>query len=82
MTEHTEHLRQKALRTLARLATTDSDFLTGVRTDAELTLWRYGFALNPEEMRFVTNYLTDHGNLSDAEVVRHLEGELRKDRWF
>jgi hypothetical protein len=82
--------RDKALEALAILSTGDftlleedlvhpEHFLKGMRTDVESTLWDYGFALSPQEMRDVKAFLEETARLSDEEFVERIKS--RKKRW-
>jgi hypothetical protein len=82
--------RDKALEALAILSTGDftlleedlvhpDQFLKGMRTDAESTLWDYGFALSSQEMQDVEAFLEETASLSDEEFVERIKS--RKKRW-
>lgn len=61
---------------VARLSIDDDDFLTGLRDDPDGTLWRYGFALSPEEMRDVREYFSSRSDDRNNEIVRRLRSDL------
>jgi hypothetical protein len=72
---------------LAILSINDVQFLSAVRTDLESTLWRYGFALSPEEMDEARQYLTDGATLSDEAIIQGLREQIEspedaRARWF
>jgi hypothetical protein len=67
-----EFKRDKALEALAILSIYEPGFLGGIRDDLESTLWRYGFALSPQEMREARDYLTENAELSDDAIIQSL----------
>lgn len=71
-----EFRREEALMALATLATYDPQFLNGVRADLDSTLWRYGFALSPQEMQEARDFLTNTTDLSDEDFI----AALREDQ--
>jgi hypothetical protein len=88
--ETEEIKRDKALEALAILSTGDftlleedlvhpENFLKGMRTDVESTLWDYGFALSSQEMQDVKAFLEETASLSDEEFVERIKS--RKKRW-
>jgi hypothetical protein len=88
--ETEEITRDKALEALAILSTGDftlleedlvhpDQFLKGMRTDVESTLWDYGFALSSQEMQDVKAFLEETTSLSDEEFVERIKS--RKKRW-
>lgn len=72
--------RTEALMALAILSIHAPGFLSEARTNLESTLWRYGFALSPEEMRDASNYFADRAALSDQEIVDGLREQLVSER--
>jgi hypothetical protein len=76
-----EFRRDKALEALAILSIYEPGFLGGIRDDLESTLWRYGFALSPQEMREARYYLTENAELSDDEIIQRLESQVPGPRW-
>ena len=76
-------MRDRALEALATLSIHDPDFLGSLRGNLESTLGDYGFALSPDEMQAVRQYLTEHAEQSDQEIKGLLESseELRRKRW-
>jgi hypothetical protein len=70
--------RDKALEALAILSIYEPSFLRGIRDDLESTLWRYGFALSPQEMREARDYLTRNAELTDEEIIQNLETQDKK----
>lgn len=78
--------RDEALVALAVLSIYAPGFLYELRTNPESTLWRYGFALSPDEMREARDYFAERASLSDDEIVRGLReqigGEPYYKRWF
>ena len=73
-------MRDRALEALGILSLYDDYFLSSLRDNPEPTLWNYGFALSPDEMQEVRQYLTDHAEDSDQEIKAILETIERK-RW-
>jgi hypothetical protein len=63
---------------VARLSIGDPEFLNGLRADLESALWRYGFALSPQETREAREYFAAKTNDSDDDIVRDLENQLRE----
>jgi hypothetical protein len=89
--ETEEIRRDKALEALAILSTGDftrleedlvhpEHFLKGMRTDVEPTLWDYGFALSPKEVKDVKDFIENTASLSDEEFVRHIKEVPGKNR--
>lgn len=70
-----EYRRDEALMAVATLSIHDADFLNGLRTNFESTLWRRGFALSPKEMSDARAYFTARADDSDEEIVRDLRGQ-------
>jgi len=64
-----EFRRDRALEALAILSINDPYFLSSLRDNPESTLWDYGFALSPDEMQAVRQYLTDHDQESDQQII-------------
>lgn len=62
---------------VARLSISDDDFLRGMKRDPASTLWRYGFALSPQEMREATDFLGGRRRAGDADVRGELEGLIQ-----
>jgi hypothetical protein len=75
-----EFRRDKALEALAILSMNESGFLSEIRDDLESTLWRYGFALSPQEMWEARHYLTQTAELTDEEILQRLESHEGR-RW-
>lgn len=73
--------RNEAGEALATLSMHDPYFLTGIRTDLESTLWRYGFALSPREMQTARDYLTENTELSDEEFIQNVRVLEAFRRW-
>ncbi len=63
---------------VARLSISDPEFLNGLRADLESALWRYGFALSPQETREAREYFAAKIGDGDDDVVRDLENQLRE----
>ena len=74
-----EFRRDKALEALAILSMYESGFLSEIRDDLESTLWRYGFALSPQEMWEARHYLTQTAELTDEEILQRLKEQ--ETRW-
>ena len=74
-----EFRRDKALEALAILSIYEPGFLGGIRDDLESTLWRYGFALSPQEMWEARHYLTQNAELTDDEILQRLKEQ--DSRW-
>jgi hypothetical protein len=74
-----EFRRDRALEALAILSINDTYFLSSLRDNVESTLWDYGFALSPDEMYAVRQYLTEHAQESDQQIIDLLETLER--RW-
>jgi hypothetical protein len=72
--------RTEALMALAILSIHAPGFLSEVRTNLESTLWRYGFALSPEEMRVASDYFAERATLSDQDIVDGLREQLESER--
>jgi len=70
--------RDEALMAVARLSIGDPEFLNGLRADLESALWRYGFALSPQETREAREYFAAKTGDTDDDVVRDLENQLRE----
>ncbi len=73
------YIRHEALEALAVLSIYEPSFLHALRDNLASTLWRYGFALSPEEFEEASNYLTANADLSDAQIIERLQ-TLEK-RW-
>jgi hypothetical protein len=72
--ETQEFRRDKALEALAILSICEPGFLAEIRyNNLESTLWRYGLALSPQEMREARDYLTENAELTDEEIIERLE---------
>jgi hypothetical protein len=71
--------RINAGEALAILSIHSPNFLMGIRTNLRSTLWDYGFALSPEEMKRAEQYLTETAQLSDDAIIEDLESKDR--RW-
>lgn len=76
-----EFRRDKALEALAILSIYEPGFLGGIRDDLEATLWRYGFALSPQEMWEARHYLTQNAEQTDEEILQRLESLEAGSRW-
>jgi hypothetical protein len=84
--------RPEALMALAILSIHAPGFLNEVRTNLESTLWRYGFALSPQEMRQASYYFAERATLSDRDIVAGLREQIESGseqigseaffRWF
>jgi hypothetical protein len=61
---------------LATLGIHDPQFLSEVRANLETALWRYGFALSPQEMQEARDYLTGKTDLEDEAIVNELQSPL------
>jgi hypothetical protein len=72
--------RTEALMALAILSIYAPGFLSEVRTNLESTLWRYGFALSPEEMREASVYFAERATLSDQDIVDGLREQIESER--
>ena len=70
--------RDEALMAVARLSIGGPEFLNGLRADLESALWRYGFALSPQETREAREYFAAKTGDTDDDVVRDLEYQLRE----
>jgi hypothetical protein len=75
-----EFRRDKALEALAILSIGEPGFLGGIRDNLESTLWRYGLALSPQEMREARYYLTENAELTNDEIIQRLQS-LEGPRW-
>lgn len=75
-----EFRRNRALEALAILSINDPYFLGSLRDNLGATLWDYGFALSPDEMKAVRKYLGDHAHQSDQDIINPLE-TLERRRW-
>jgi hypothetical protein len=64
--------REEALMAVAHVSIREPQFLQGARANLERTLWRYGFALSPGEMRAVKKYFDDTNSLEDQEIIDDL----------
>jgi hypothetical protein len=73
--------REKAAMALVLLMISDDEFLNSLRTNPEVALWSYGFALSPQEMELVRNLIEETRDLSDQEIRDRLEREERRRRW-
>ena len=72
--------RTEALMALAILSIYAPGFLSEVRANLESTLWRYGFALSPEEMRDASDYFAERATLSDQDIVDGLREQIESER--
>jgi hypothetical protein len=72
--------REEALMALAELSIGYPQFLSDLRDNLESTLWRYGFALSPQEMQEARNFLAAHAELSDDDLLQRLRSADR--RWW
>ncbi len=87
--ETEEVRRDPALEALALLAIDEGQlsayndqFLRGIRTALEPTLWDYGFALSPKEVEDVKDFIEKTASLSNEEFVRNLREALNLEgRW-
>jgi hypothetical protein len=70
--------REEALMAVAFASIRDPQFLSGAKTNLEHTLWRYGFALSPQEMQEVRRYFDAKGGLDDQAIIDDLEEEQLK----
>jgi hypothetical protein len=77
-----EFRREEALMAVANLSISDPEFLNGLKADQESTLWRYGFALSPQEMREVGRYFSDKAGFRDEEIVGDLREQLDSSAEF
>jgi hypothetical protein len=76
---NTEGLRrEKAAMALVLLLISDDEFLNGLRTNPEVALWSYGFALSPREMEEVRNLFEVTSDLSDQEIIDGVEERGRR----
>jgi hypothetical protein len=85
--ETEEFRRDTALRALGilsieggQLSAYDDQFMRGITTALEPTLWDYRFALSPKEVEDVKDFSEKTASLSDEEFVRHLKGTLKIER--
>ena len=85
--ETEEFRRDTALEALALLSIDEGHlsayndrFLRGIRTALEPTLWDYGFALSPQEVEDVKDFIEKTRSLSDEEFVRQLKRVLTLER--
>ncbi|QIN81810.1 hypothetical protein GBA63_03515 [Rubrobacter tropicus] len=69
--------RDEALMAVARLSISDADFLRGMKRDPASTLWQYGFALSPQEMREAEDFLGNRRDAGDDDIREDLEREIR-----
>jgi len=74
-------MRNGAREALAILSIHDEYFLRSLRNDLESTLWDYGFALSPDEMKRVREYLGTHSDESDQIIKGLLEDLEPFKRW-
>jgi hypothetical protein len=78
--------RDEALMAVATLSINDPQFLNDLRTNLEATLWRYGFALSPQEMQETRNYFETNTGLSDQAIIDNLGEQVESGeefyRWF
>jgi hypothetical protein len=76
---NTEGLRrEKAAMALVLLLISDDEFLYGLRTNPEVALWSYGFALSPREMEEVKNLIEVTSDLTDEAIRVGLEDRDRR----
>jgi hypothetical protein len=73
--------RYEALMAVLTLATNDREFLRGMRTEPEATLWRYGIVLSPSEMALVRGQLEERSDLRDEEFLRQVSRQVTAMRW-
>jgi hypothetical protein len=85
--ETEEFRRDTALRALGilsieggQLSAYDDQFMRGITTALEPTLWDYRFALSPKEVEDVKDFSEKTASLSDEDFVRHLKGTLKLER--
>lgn len=85
--ETEEFKRDTALRALGilsieggQLSAYDDQFMRGITTALEPTLWDYRFALSPKEVEDVKDFSEKTASLSDEDFVRHLKGTLKLER--
>jgi hypothetical protein len=85
--ETEEFRRDTALRALGilsieggQLSAYDDQFMRGITTALEPTLWDYRFALSPKEVEDVKDFSETTASLSDEDFVRHLKGTLKLER--
>jgi hypothetical protein len=72
--------REEALMALAELSIGYPQFLSDLRDNLESTLWRYGFALSPQEMQKARYFLAQQEELSDEDLLERLSSADR--RWW
>ena len=70
--------REEALMAVAHVSIREPRFLHGARTNLEHTLWRYGFALSPGEMRAVRKYFDAKKGLDDQEIILDITDQLEE----
>ena len=63
---------------VAHVSIREPRFLQGARTNLEHTLWRYGFALSPGEMRAVRKYFDAKKGLDDQKIIDDLTKQLEE----
>ena len=68
--------REEALVAVAFVSIHDPQFLRGARTNLARTLWRYGFALSPQEMQAVRDYLAATGDFTDQAIIDDLTKQV------
>jgi hypothetical protein len=85
--ETEEFKRDTALRALGilsieggQLSAYDDQFMRGITTALEPTLWDYRFALSPKEAEDVKDFSEKTASLSNEDFVRHLKGTLKLER--
>jgi hypothetical protein len=85
--ETEEFKRDTALRALGilsieggQLSAYDDQFMRGITTALEPTLWDYRFALSPKEVEDVKDFSEKTASLSNEDFVRHLKGTLKLER--
>jgi hypothetical protein len=73
MAEMEGNVRLEALWGLTALAIHDREFRSEALRNLESTLWRYGFALSPQEVDRVRQFQENVANMKDEDLVRELE---------
>ena len=61
---------------VARLSINDADFLRSMRGSPASTLWKYGFALSPQEMLEVESFLGNRREAGDDDLRGVLEEQI------
>jgi len=70
-------MREDVLRSLAARASSDQNFLSGLRRDPEAALAAHGYALTEEELATVLDLRRRTAALGDGTVVALLSGGLK-----